>query len=833
MKIFVWRESVRSRGWIFGSISRQIVTLLLLTMLFIQACQLVPQLSQPSIVSTASPFPTVADPLSSPQPADQSSVLINGMPPIPENLTHYTLRVNVDYTGHAFTGYNRIGYTNTENSTLDRLYFRLYPNLGQSYGNGMITIQPAIVNGQQAETRMSLFDSIVEVRLPTPLDPGGKVQIDFETRGNIPVDFMGDGANTGYGIYNYSEGVLALADFYPILAVYEAGDWRLDPVYSFGDAVYSDVALYTVELLTDPGMVMATSGVLVSQQVVEGKVMRRFISGPARDFFIIFSPDYQVSSRQVGGTTVNSYYLPKDTAGGAQALETAARSLENFSSLFGPYPLKEYDIVEAPLNQPSGLEFPGMGLIAERLYTDLAAPDFNATIAHEVAHQWWYNVVGNDIYRAPWMDEALATYSSILYWEQVGGETARQQALDYYQEIYNQNTQNGWDAPVTSPMEYFQESNRIQAYSPVVYAKGGLFYDELRRTIGDDAFFKALQYYYGSHWFTVASTSELLGAFDAATGIQLDDLYKTWLYSPEVSNPPTPTPTTPEPSQTPTFTPPPMPTETPTIEPTPTPTPRGMVFAAIGDYGGGNSGAADVANLITSWQPEFVITLGDNNYPIGAADHIDTAIGQFFHQYIYPYRGIYGEGADINRFFPSIGNHDTMTDNGQPYYDYFTLPGNERYYDFEWGPVHLYALNDLGTDPDGSSPTSIQGKWLQARLAASTSAWNIVYMHAPPYSSGLHGSTEWARWPYGEWGADAVFSGHDHTYERLWVDGVTYFVNGMGGYALYNFVDILEGSQARYNSDYGAMRMEATDKHLLFQFFNRSNELIDQVEMMK
>jgi tartrate-resistant acid phosphatase type 5 len=64
-------------------------------------------------------------------------------------------------------------------------------------------------------------------------------------------------------------------------------------------------------------------------------------------------------------------------------------------------------------------------------------------------------------------------------------------------------------------------------------------------------------------------------------------------------------------------------------------------------------------------------------------------------------------------------------------------------------------------------------------------------------------------------------------------DGVTYFVNGMGGFALYNFGDVLDGSQARYNNDYGAMRVEATDVYLLFQFYNRSYELIDQVELRK
>ena len=274
-------------------------------------------------------------------------------------------------------------------------------------------------------------------------------------------------------------------------------------------------------------------------------------------------------------------------------------------------------------------------------------------------------------------------------------------------------------------------------------------------------------------------------------------------------------------------------TKFPAPEPTITPLPKPLVFAAIGDYGGGNSSEADVAYLIQSWQPEFIITLGDNNYPNGAANNMDNAIGQFFHNYIYPYQGTSGEGSDINRFFPSLGNHDVKTDNGQPYFDFFTLPGNERYYDFIWGPVHLFALDDLDSEPDGVGTSSIQADWLKERLAASSSPWNIVYMHYPPYSSGTHGSTDWARWPYAEWGADAVLAGHDHTYERLWVDGTPYFVNGAGGYTLYNFVNILESSQVRYNADYGAMRMEATDGYLLFQFYNRSNELIDQMELKK
>ncbi len=106
-------------------------------------------------------------------------------------------------------------------------------------------------------------------------------------------------------------------------------------------------------------------------------------------------------------------------------------------------------------------------------------------------------------------------------------------------------------------------------------------------------------------------------------------------------------------------------------------------------------------------------------------------------------------------------------------------------------------------------------------------------MHYPPYSSGQHGSTDWARWPYAEWGADVVLAGHDHTYERLDENGLTYIVNGLGGNGRYDFVDILDGSLVRYNADYGAMRVEATDTHIVFEFINRKGAVVDTFELRK
>jgi tartrate-resistant acid phosphatase type 5 len=282
-------------------------------------------------------------------------------------------------------------------------------------------------------------------------------------------------------------------------------------------------------------------------------------------------------------------------------------------------------------------------------------------------------------------------------------------------------------------------------------------------------------------------------------------------------------PTSP-PTTTITLTPEPDPSLTPTLE-------NKIRFAVIGDYGLASQPELEVAALIASWQPDLIITTGDNNYPDGEASTIDENIGQYYSEYINPYQGAYGPGGDRNRFYPSLGNHDWTAPGAEPYLDYFTLPGNERYYDFEAGPVHFFALNSDWREPDGVSSQSIQADWLQTVMSASTVPWQIVYFHATPYSSGMQGSTEWMRWPFKEWGADAVLAGHDHDYERLLVDGLVYFVNGLGGGPIYYFEDILDSSQFRYNDNHGAMLVEATNTQIVFQFWNRSGQLIDEYRL--
>src|SRR5690349_12182306 len=99
-------------------------------------------------------------------------------------------------------------------------------------------------------------------------------------------------------------------------------------------------------------------------------------------------------------------------------------------------------------------------------------------------------------------------------------------------------------------------------------------------------------------------------------------------------------------------------------------------FAVIGDYGFDGPNEAAVAALVKSWDPAFVITVGDNNYDSGSASTIDANIGKHYHEFIGNYAGAYQPGSATNRFFPALGNHDWATAGAQPYLNYFTLPGN-------------------------------------------------------------------------------------------------------------------------------------------------------------
>ncbi|MGZ3426146.1 MAG: metallophosphoesterase family protein [Polyangia bacterium] len=260
-------------------------------------------------------------------------------------------------------------------------------------------------------------------------------------------------------------------------------------------------------------------------------------------------------------------------------------------------------------------------------------------------------------------------------------------------------------------------------------------------------------------------------------------------------------------------------------------------FAVIGDFGVDNADERSVVKLVKSWMPDYIVTVGDNNYPSGEAATIDLNIGQYFSEYIGGYTGKYGTGSPVNRFWPCLGNHDWYSATGaQPYLDYFpSLPGNRRYYDVAVGSVHFFVVDSDPHEPDGIDAASVQADWLRAALAASHECFNIVTFHHPAYSSGDPVYTEQRmRWPFAAWGADAVLTGHQHQYERLVVEGLPYVVDGLGG-ALnrFQFFATQPGSLVRYNDDFGALSVEVYEGRLAFTFHNTRGDVVDRFDVTR
>lgn len=274
-------------------------------------------------------------------------------------------------------------------------------------------------------------------------------------------------------------------------------------------------------------------------------------------------------------------------------------------------------------------------------------------------------------------------------------------------------------------------------------------------------------------------------------------------------------------------------------------------FGAIADFGKSNVCEMAVAELVKKFNPDFVVTAGDNNY--SGPRKFDESIGKYYHEYIGNYIGTFGTGSKTNRFFPSIGNHDDVDGDISAYLNFFTLPGignntseNERYYDFVIGPVHFFALNSTTeTEPDGISKTSQQALWLKNQLSNSKAQWKIVYFHHAPFSSSKkHGSNRDMQWEFEDWGASAVISGHVHAYERIMRDDnndgvdLPYFTIGLGGVrTLYKFKEnnFVDGSMVRYNSAHGALFVDVVENSLIFGFYSIENggTLVDRLEISK
>ena len=412
-------------------------------------------------------------------------------------------------------------YTNREPVSLDEVCLRLYPNVT----GGEIVVSSIQVDEQLAEPTYHSYNSAMCVPLPNVLEPEASVVLDLEFDIDVPTDMGGN-----YGLFGLFEDVLVLDTFYPAVAVYDEQGWQIETPARNGDLTYYDASFYLVRVSASKKLTLVASGSEV-ERVVEG---RRHVvtlaAGPARDFYLAASKRFVRESMQVGETTVHSYAFANRRESARQALKYAEAALKSYNARLGVYPYTEMDLASTPMSA-LGIEYPGtMGFNLnmydpEAVLAGLPAPILlESVVAHEVAHQWFYNAVGNDQQGDPWLDEAVVQYMTGIYFLDTYGPGAAESYRGSWKDRWNRV--DGAEIPIGKHAgEYTADE-----YSPIVYGRGPYFVMALAEKMGQPTFDRFLQDYYQTHKWGIGTPEAFRQVAEEHCACDLEPLFQQWVY---------------------------------------------------------------------------------------------------------------------------------------------------------------------------------------------------------------------------------------------------------------------------------------------------------------
>lgn len=455
-------------------------------------------------------------------PWDDLSIFKDGLVPSAQSALDelggasvYHIELNIEDNLFNLTGAQDVRYTNNEGIPLDEIQFRLFPNLL----GGKMQISNLRVGDATTSPRYGLENSLMIVPLPKSLEPGESIVIYMDFSVTVP-----QSVDLNYGMLAYTDNVLALAHAYPMIAVYNDEGWNAEIPPQDGDIAFADASFYLVRVTAPKNVTVATSGRVVSAGEAEQAQILNVASGPARDFYLAASPDYEETSQTYGDVTIRSY-APKYLEDGSRAaVEIASRAMEIFKARYAPYPYTEFDIVATP-TLALGIEYPGIIAITSWIYDESGGnPYFESTIVHEVGHQWFYNLVGDDQLDDPWLDESLTQFVALQYFADEYGEQGENGFRASLEERWA-STGNA-NIPIGLPVADYSGAE----YSAIVYGRGPLFFVELRDRMGVAAFDAFVREYTESLTWDIATAETLQSLAEKNCACELDDIFNEWVY---------------------------------------------------------------------------------------------------------------------------------------------------------------------------------------------------------------------------------------------------------------------------------------------------------------
>jgi aminopeptidase N len=431
-------------------------------------------------------------------------------------LTYYVIHVKVDLDPQeevaTLEGLAQIRYTNSSGIALDELVLMLWPNDRQYLA--AMEAGPITIDGQKVEHEVELEGLALRVDLNPQLQSGRSVEV------SLPFVIRTEGSirnqKKRFGITN---GTLIAPTFYPLIPRRVDGKWQAEIAPTGGDTTSSDMAYFEVSITASEEFEVIASGVEIQRQLLrDGGQSVTFVTGPMRDFAFALGK-LEKMSKVVNGVDLNVWVSPRHEESGERMLNVATQQMGFLHQVVGPYPYAEFDIVDSPCSF-GGIEYPGLVYICS-----MDTGYFVDTTVHEVAHQWFYGLIGNDQLHEPWLDESMATYWQVLYYEFMVGEDRANTQLSQYRSWVSRPEDQV--APIGLGIEDYR---LLGDYYTIVYFKGALFLDVLRSELGEEDFFEFMKVYYQRYRYSFVDTPGFHEIAEEVCGCELDDLFNLWVY---------------------------------------------------------------------------------------------------------------------------------------------------------------------------------------------------------------------------------------------------------------------------------------------------------------
>lgn len=484
----------------------------------------------------------------------------------------YKMNITLDAIDHRYTGYQRLVYYNNSPDTLKTVYYHLFYNAFQkgsmmdihdnslpmglrgtanrrrlqfdSLDNddaGLVRVDSLFQNGKPM--KYFIDETILQAELETPILPNDSTI--FEMRWITVIPKL-----TRRGGWMSSEGVeFSMAQWYPKLAAYDNNGWHNDPYV--GKEFYGVFGDYDVTLTVASDLIVGATGKLQNPEEVKcgyeflnldttvtprnnagGMKTWHFKAEKVHDFAWVADREYIHQITHESGTVIHLLYKKNAKPFWASAANWTKQILNYFNNLLGKYEYPQFTVAMAG---DGGMEYPQLIMI-----TGFRGPRSLASVlAHEIGHQWFYGMLGNNETQEAWLDEGFTNFinneamRNCLFKEKPSNPFVGLDKIVYHwrneqwEEVtgYYQLATSGYDEPLCTYHDHF----RTAANAGLVYSKGDLILKQLRYFLGTDRFYAGLKHYVQKWKFHSPSYRDFEFAMEQSSGAKLDDFLNDWV----------------------------------------------------------------------------------------------------------------------------------------------------------------------------------------------------------------------------------------------------------------------------------------------------------------